>query len=119
VRQKGFYPITGELKMQFTTRAKVLGMKMFNDTLEGKTYDFTKLFVESELDESRGVAKGFTAVEYDFSTSAEFQKMKHLSFPFVADLTIELVTTGKTSKQRVLAMKPVQPTLGQQNPAAK
>jgi hypothetical protein len=105
--------------MQFTTRAKVLGMKMFNDSLEGKTYDFTKLFVESELDESRGVAKGFTAVEYDFGSSQEFHKMKHLSFPFSADLTIELVTTGKTSKQRILSMKPVQPVLGQTSPVSK
>lgn len=100
--------------MKFETRGKVLGMKMFNDTMEGKVYDFTKLFIESELDESKGVAKGLTAVEYEFDTSAEFHKMKHLTFPFMADLTIELVTTGKAQKQRVVAMKPVQAV-----PAAK
>lgn len=93
--------------MQFQTQGKVTGMKMFNDTMEGKTYDFTKLFIESNLDESKGVAKGFATVEYEFGTSEEFHKMKHLPFPFVADLTIELVTTGKAQKQRVIAMKPV------------
>lgn len=93
--------------MQFNTQCKITGMKMFNDTMEGKTYDFTKLFIESNLDESKGVAKGFATVEYEFGTSEEFHKMKHLPFPFMADLTIELVTTGKAQKQRVIAMKPV------------
>lgn len=94
--------------MQFQTQGKVTGMKMFNDTMEGKEYNFTKLFIESNLDESKGVAKGFTSVEYEFGKSDEFEKMKHLTFPFLADLTIELVTTGKAQKQRVIAMKPVQ-----------
>lgn len=93
--------------MQFQTQGKVTGIKMFNDEMEGKKYDFTKLFIESNLDESKGVAKGFATVEYEFGTSEEFQKMKHLSFPFIAELTIELVTTGKAQKQRVIAMKPV------------
>lgn len=93
--------------MQFQTQAKVAGMKMFNDEVEGKRYDTTKLFIESNLDESKGVAKGFATVEYEFGTSAEFKKLQHLSFPFIAELTIELVTTGKAQKQRVVAMKPV------------
>lgn len=93
--------------MQFNTQGKVCGMKMFNDTMEGKTYDFTKLFIESNLDESKGVAKGFATVEYEFGTSEEFHKMKHLTFPFVADMVIELVTTGKAQKQRIIKMTPV------------
>lgn len=93
--------------MKFQTQAEVIGMKMFNDTMEGKTYNFTKLFIKSDLDESKGVAKGMTAVEYEFGTSDEFHKMKHLPFPFMADLTMEIVTTGKATKQRVISMKPV------------
>lgn len=93
--------------MKFTTQAVVRGMKKFNDEVEGQRYDFTKLFIESDLDESKGTAKGQTCVEYEFGTSEEFDKMKNYPFPFPATLEIELVTNGKTSKQRVLSVKPM------------
>lgn len=93
--------------MQFQTQGKVTGATQFNDTVEGVTYDFTKLHIETSLDDSKGNAKGSATVAYEFGKSDEFKKMEHLSFPFMADLTMELVTTGKVQKQRVVAMKPL------------
>lgn len=93
--------------MEFTTRAEVSGMKKFKDTVEGKEYDTTKLFIKTDLDSSQGNAMGFATVEYQFNDSGEFDKLKHLPFPFEADITIELVTTGKVQKQRVKSIKPL------------
>jgi len=94
--------------MKFNTQAKIMGAKKFNDTIDGQHHDFTKLFIETELDESRDNAVGFAHSEYNFGTSAEYDKLKHLPFPFLADLTIELSTTGKRETKRVIALKPVQ-----------
>lgn len=97
--------------MQFTTNGKVTGMKMFKDTIEGKAYDNTKLFIETDLDSSQGTAIGYASSEYPFADSSEFHKLKHMTFPFMAEITIELVTTGKVQKQRVVAIKPTKTVL--------
>jgi ABC-type uncharacterized transport system ATPase component len=93
--------------MQFQTKAKVLGAKCFNDTIDGQKFDSTTIFVEMALDESRGTAKGFASQNMGWGSSEEFQKIKHLPFPFEAELTVELVTSGKTQKQRIVALKPI------------
>ncbi len=72
--------------MQFTTTVEVAGMKMFNDTVEGKAYNNTKLFLKTDLDASNGTALGFATQEYAFGDSSEFQKLKHLPFPFMAEV---------------------------------
>jgi len=92
--------------MKFTTKAKITGMKFFKDTVDGKAYDSTKLFIETDLDDSQGAAKGYASTEYPFDKSDEFHRLAHLSFPFMAEVTIELVTNGKVQKQRVVAIKP-------------
>lgn len=93
--------------MQFQTKAKVMGASYFNDTIEGQKHDFTKVYLEMSLDESRGTAKGFASQTMNWGTSEEFQKIKHLPFPFEAELTVELVTSGKVQKQRIVALKPL------------
>ena len=93
--------------MQFKSNAKVTGATFFNDTIEGQKHDFTKIYIEMSLDDSRGTAKGFATQSMNWGTSDEYQKIKHLPFPFEAELTIELVTTGKSQKQRVVALRPL------------
>ncbi len=95
--------------MRFTTQIKVLGMKASKGTMEnGTAFDSTKVYVETELDESRGNAKGFAGVEYNFGLADEFNKYKHLTFPFVADATVEIVTTGKAQKTQLVDLRPVE-----------
>lgn len=95
--------------MRFTTQIKVLGMKASKGTMEnGTTFDSTKVYVETELDESRGNAKGFAGVEYNFGLADEFSKYKHLTFPFMADATVEIVTTGKAQKTQLVDLRPVE-----------
>lgn len=93
--------------MQFPIRAVVLGAKMFKDQIEGKQFDVTKIFVQQELDASRGTAKGFAVTEYSWGTSDNFRSIQHNPFPFEAELTVEMVTTGKNQKINVLHCKPL------------
>lgn len=95
--------------MQFTTRLKVCGAKSSKGDFEGTAFDSTKLFVEMSLDESKGNAKGFATQELVWGDSTEFNKIAHLPFPFDAEATLEIVTSGKgVSKQRVTSLRPVQ-----------
>jgi hypothetical protein len=66
--------------------------------------------VETRLDESKDTAKGFSVVEYSLGSSSEYNKYKHLPFPFVAEATLEIVSTGKVQKTQLSDLKPVEMT---------
>lgn len=95
--------------MKFTSRAKVVGMKCNKGQMDnGTAFDSTKVFVEVSLDDSKGTAKGSASVEYGFGTSVEFEKYKHLNFPFEADADFEIVTSGKVQKTQLVALRPLE-----------
>lgn len=91
--------------MQFQSKIKVLGMKANKGSMDnGQTYDSTKVYVETPLDESKNNAKGFAVAEYTLGLSNEFERFKTMSFPFEANATFELVTTGKMQKTQMVAL---------------
>lgn len=92
--------------MKFNSDVTVVGMKGSKGEFEGTKYDSTKVYVETSLDESKGTAKGVSTVEYSFGSAEEFEKFKHLNFPFVAVAEMEIVTTGKAQKTVMLGLKP-------------
>ncbi|MBU7437012.1 hypothetical protein [Paraburkholderia fungorum] len=95
--------------MKFNTQIKVLGMKSNKGMMDnGQTYDSTKVYVETALDDTKGNAKGFAVAEYTLGLSEEFGKYKHLPFPFMADATVEIVTTGKAQKTQLVELKPIE-----------
>jgi hypothetical protein len=94
--------------MQFQSKVKVLGMKSNKGTMDGgQSYDSTKVYVETPLDDSKGNAKGYAVAEYTLGLSTEFEKFKALAFPFEATATLELVTTGKVQKTQMTALVPI------------
>lgn len=92
--------------MQIQTDVIVMGAKKFQGTIEGNSFDTTTLFVQIDLDDSKGTAKGFATQEMRCGESAEYDKIKHLTFPFKAKATVEMVTTGKAQRVRVVDLKP-------------
>ena len=95
--------------MNFNTRSIVTGMKGSKGKLEsGQEYDSTKIYVQTELDDSKSLGKGFATVEYGFGTSEEYHKYKHLPFPLECDAELEIVTNGKTQKTQILFLRPVE-----------
>lgn len=93
--------------MQVKSQLDVVGVKKFQGNIEGVAYDSTTVFVLMELDESRDAAKGKAAAEFKFGTSAEFDRLAQMRFPFRADVELEITTTGKQTRQRLLSLSPV------------
>jgi hypothetical protein len=100
--------------MKFTSRITVQGIKGSKGTLEDKTpYDSTKLYVTTDLDDTKGMGKGTATAEYSFGTSEEYHKYKHLPFPIDCDAELEIVTNGKTQKTQIVSLKPIEITKAQ------
>lgn len=94
--------------MQFKTQGRVAGAKYFKDSIEGKAYDSTTIYVDVALDERSGSAKGSATQGFAWGDSGNFHRIKHLPFPFDAELTYEMVTNGKgNSKQVLVDLKPI------------
>lgn len=93
--------------MRFSSELKVLGMRSSKGEYEGTKYDKTVVYVETQFDETKGNAKGFAVADYNLGTSDEFEKYKHLSFPFIAQADMEIVTTGKDQRTIMRGLKPV------------
>lgn len=85
----------------------ITGMKASKGEFEGTGYDSTKVYAMTDMDSSKGNAKGFATVEYAFAKADEFERFKHLTFPFKADCEMEFVTSGKAQKMILLSIKPV------------
>ena len=93
--------------MRFTQTIQIVGMKASKGTLENGTgYDSTKVYALVDLDASKGTAKGMSSTEFNLGASVEFDKYKHLPFPFVAEVEMEIVTNGKTTKTVMHALVP-------------
>lgn len=110
--------------MKFTSTIKVTGMKFSKGTMDnGQAFDSTKVFVETDLDSSKGTAFGTATAEYGLGKADEYQKYKHLagSGPFMAVAEMEIVTNGKTQKTVIHSLRPVdvaKPAVGTKNVGA-
>lgn len=92
--------------MKFTQEIEVTGLKRFKGNVEGVEYDSTKFYIKTDLDDSKGNAKGACTMEYTMGKSDEYDKYSHLTLPFVAVADMELVTNGKVSKLTLVSLKP-------------
>jgi hypothetical protein len=93
--------------MRFKSDVKVLGMKSSKGQMDnGTAFDSTKVYTETALDDSKGTAKGFAVAEFTLGTSVEFDKYKHLPFPFEGTAEFEIVTNGKTQKTIMHSLTP-------------
>jgi hypothetical protein len=94
--------------MKFQTEITVVGMKASKGTMEtGQSYDSTKAFVLLDMDATKGNMKGQSAGDFNIGLAAEFEKFKHLPFPFKARADMEIVTSGSTQKTIIHALQPV------------
>jgi hypothetical protein len=95
--------------MKFTSKITVQGIKGSKGAMEsGQTYDSTKIYVQTELDDSKGMGKGTATAEYGFGTSEMYHRYKHLPFPLECEVEMEIVTNGKTQKTQILSLKPLE-----------
>lgn len=85
----------------------ILGAKRSKGQMDnGTKYDSTKLYVQVQMEPKDGQV-GFSCDDYNWGDSSNFEKIKDLKFPFVADVDIQLTTNGKTTKMAIFDLKPV------------
>ena len=75
-------------------RFQVLGVKGFKGKVEGVEYDSTTLYVVMPVSKRAGTEVGFNVKEVKFGKEDEFQKLKTLPFPVMAELDLEINTKG-------------------------
>lgn len=94
--------------MKFSNKFQVIGAKGFKGTVEGNQYDSTTLYVVMDVSEKNGTEVGYDVQRMKFGKEEEFQKIKSIQFPVMAELEIELTTKGP----EVLSFRPIQAQSG-------
>lgn len=76
----------------------LLGSKRSQGKLDnGNTYDSTKIYVQTRMVDNADSA-GFAVTEYNWGDSNNFYKIRDLPYPLQAEITLDMVTNGKTTK---------------------
>ena len=92
--------------MQMQIQGQIMGVKRFSGQIEGKNFDYCRVIVATPLDSTQGNALGSATTEYDFGASINFEQFKAHQFPIDANLSVEVVTNGKTQKLKITAFQP-------------
>lgn len=92
--------------MLMKAEATIRGAKMFKDVLDGKQIDSGKLFVEVMLKASDN-AFGMCTEMMKCKDSEVVRSIRHLPFPFIAEMDVEMVSGSKGTEQVVMAVRPV------------
>ncbi len=85
----------------------ITGAKSSKGEYEGRSYDSTKIYVQTKMNSEGGEMVGFATSEYNWGASTNFNKLKDLDFPLKAKVDIEIVTGGKGSKMVVVDVQPI------------
>lgn len=82
--------------MAIIQKINVLGMRRFNDAVEGKTYNFTKVSLQMPISSRNDNAMGCDAVECVFGDASMFEKFSNMKgkLPALADVELEMTTKG-------------------------
>lgn len=94
--------------MKFKSMVVCTGLKRAKGDYEGTAYDSTTAFIQVDMDESTNNARGTATQDFKLGTSDVYDKFASIKLPFKAEAEFELVTNGKTQKQRLLSLVPVQ-----------
>lgn len=105
--------------MEMKAQATIRGAKMFKGDLDGKGIDSGKLYIEVKLKESDN-SFGMCTQEVKCRNSAIIQGIKHLQFPFLAELDIDMVSGSKgLAEQVITAVRPMKRIAEGAAPAAR
>ena len=96
--------------MLFKSTMVVLGAKSSKGEYNGNPYDSTTIFYKADLQEGDNFA-GEIGEQLKWGTSANFQKIKDLTFPLVAEATLQQVSNGKSMITIIKDLVPEKPQI--------
>lgn len=92
---------------------KVVGLKRWAGTMEGKEIDSAKIYVEVKLDDTRNgkdgktdqFAKGIAVEELRLPNGRHLASIEGYDLPFYVDVSTERVSNGKQSREVVTGVR--------------
>lgn len=91
--------------MRFKSEMLVMGAKMSKGDYQGKPFDYTQVFYHADLQEGENFV-GHVGEAIRYGTSANFEKLKGLSYPVLCDVELEQVSNGNSTSLILLDLKP-------------
>ncbi len=94
-----------------TSKVKILGAKAVDfkpDDNSGRHYDHVALYCQIPLDLSQGNTIGNACETFNWQDSANIALLRHFKqadFPIEADITFDMVTSGRVIKYVVVDVK--------------
>lgn len=91
--------------MEMQATVTIRGAKLFKGTLDnGNAIDSGKVFIDNDLKGENSF--GVCTFETKCTNSKIVEGIKHLPFPFIADVSITVESNGKVQSQVITAIKP-------------
>lgn len=93
--------------MQFKNKVKILGAKSVDfkpDDNSGRHFNHVALYCEVPLKNTDGTGIGNACEVFNWQNNENFIFLKQHKFPLEAEITFEMVTTGKKTSFVVMAV---------------
>ena len=91
--------------MLLTSDVVVTGSKASKGDFNGKPFDSTKVYVETEMQAGER-SSGTVSTEYTWGTSDNYPKIEKLKYPFKAKAVLQIVSNGRDSKTILVDLVP-------------
>jgi hypothetical protein len=101
--------------MQSKMQSIVKGVSYFDGTIDGKQLNSGSVFIEEEMDDKNGNAKGFRTVEHKCSSADVVKRIIHNDFPAKCEIVLDLLVKKGTHSFVVSDIRPISSA----NPAPK
>ncbi|MBC3917111.1 hypothetical protein H8L32_06460 [Undibacterium sp. CY18W] len=102
--------------MEIKARVTIRGAKIFKGNIDGKDMDSGKIFTDVDL--KGETSWGVCTQELKCTNSAVVDGIKHIPFPFLAEIDILMESNGKVSTQLVTGIKPMRQEAAREKAAA-
>lgn len=83
----------------------VTGSKASKGDFNGKPFDSTKVYVQTDMQAGER-SSGTVSAEYTWGTSANYDRIEKLSYPFKAKAVMQIVSNGRESKTILVDLIP-------------
>lgn len=90
----------------FEKEQVVKGVTFFEGAIDGKQLNSGTVFIESELDVSKGNAKGVRTVEYKADSSEVIKRVMHNEFPGKFKVFYEMRVTKSSNQMVIVDLRP-------------
>lgn len=94
---------------------RVTGMKKFKGDIDGRSFDTTTVFIETQMDDRNGNRRGLCSTDFSAGKSDVYDRLSSIPLPAEFEVEWNTVSNGSRTKQIIVDLRPHKPGA----PAAK